>query len=935
MQSVPFPSSGDPLEARNKAGKASPNITIVPAFLNFKKRPTCIPQKEGIILMNKETAGELHVYSVSSNTPNFQASDFKKVTLAPGQSSSFTVIFLPRTLGVVHATLVIETSMGGFVYALQGEGTANAYKATALLDVKVPVGVNSKATFELFNPHAAPLRIKEIFTNQGFLHLMLPPGPSLLPSERKRSSSNSITSSSSSTGSSSTGSISSPSGASAHSDEGGLWVVPTHKSSHIINLSFQSNTPGKHSGFIHVRTDADDLVIPVELNVMKGGLHFLPEEIVFDTMIVPGQKKDVPIGLLNSTPNPIAIVEVSSATPADPQLKLSFRKGTVVGAGSERVIAAATYTGTREGTFSGKIQVRTNASAPEYRLLEVPYETRVVFGSIQTSSANTTFIVGSPPLEPVEKQITISNRFPHPLQLSSATVEDPSFDVVDFVPDTVVPVGSRSRPIVIRFTPQSTMALFTTSLALATNITTLHIPIQCYHGRLILQNHAGIDAGLMGVNTSVIRFFNLSNPNPIKVPILAINNSIPGVELSLAAMRGPKGEIGHHDIKALLAAGGSGGTKNNKAKAATPWHIPPSSVVVFRVDISSSKEQEVLGNIVFLTEHEPLNVTVSYRSLEGALSVEPIPALDPTFPGRIVRQHIFATSTYHFPLKLTSITSSDMRFTTTISNSTLLPGVRTKIGKVTFDPSKGPTEDAYMGGSYWHRVSTEGVARWRDVQRMESLDTQWESLQARLGHKIEAYLSLTTDISVVTAVMARASLIRPVLLPHGDDLSFPLTQIGSAAHEHIAIENPSDHALHVQLLPPPTDSVGRDPTTPARCSSTKTCVQSSTFLLPDKMINKGILVPPHAHALLGPIFFAPKHDGMFAATLYLRNNLTLMQSIRLRGEGGSGALHVMHEGKQSDRLQFRLTHGVYCIYVCLFVWACVRVCMCVCSACHA
>lgn len=84
-----------------------------------------------------------------------------------------------------------------------------------------------------------------------------------------------------------------------------LVQVKPHRSNKFINLSFHGTNPGKHTGFVHVRTDVDTLVIPVEVHVIKGGIHRLPELLDFETLTSAKARKEVTLSLLNSTPLPV------------------------------------------------------------------------------------------------------------------------------------------------------------------------------------------------------------------------------------------------------------------------------------------------------------------------------------------------------------------------------------------------------------------------------------------------------------------------------------------------------------------------------------------------------------------------------------------------------------------------------------------------------
>ena len=50
------------------------------------------------------------------------------------------------------------------------------------------------------------------------------------------------------------------------------WRVAPHARAEIILLQFQSHTSGQYDGQVHIKTNFDDIVIPVELGVMRGGL---------------------------------------------------------------------------------------------------------------------------------------------------------------------------------------------------------------------------------------------------------------------------------------------------------------------------------------------------------------------------------------------------------------------------------------------------------------------------------------------------------------------------------------------------------------------------------------------------------------------------------------------------------------------------------------
>ena len=59
------------------------------------------------------------------------------------------------------------------------------------------------------------------------------------------------------------------------------WRVAPHARAEIILLQFQSHTSGQYDGMVHIKTNFEDMVVPVELSVMRGGLTPSAPMVVF------------------------------------------------------------------------------------------------------------------------------------------------------------------------------------------------------------------------------------------------------------------------------------------------------------------------------------------------------------------------------------------------------------------------------------------------------------------------------------------------------------------------------------------------------------------------------------------------------------------------------------------------------------------------------
>ena len=68
---------------------------------------------------------------------------------------------------------------------------------------------------------------------------------------------------------------------------------------------------------------------------------------------------------------------------------------------------------------------------------------------------------------------------------------------------------------------------------------------------------------------------------------------------------------------------------------------------------------------------------------------------------------------------------------------------------------------------------------------------------------------------------------------------------------------------------------------------------SQSFFIPNNIQDKVYQVPPHKKFSIGPIIFKPNKTGEIRGTLFLKNNLTILYPLKLRGEGGAGRIRFL------------------------------------------
>lgn len=368
---------------------SGPGLVFAPPSIDWGVKASCVPHFSSVNITNNVAGRVVEILSVAtSSNPQFIVNKFRPSSLAMGESTQLKIIFLPRSAGAVSASLLVRTSVGGYFVELSGVGEPNQYGLQPFTDAELPMGKVYNPPIVVHNPLDVPLQIKEVFTTEKFLHLKLPKNGDVGGQAASDAAAAEVAVSKKGKGGA---------GRSVR-----MWTVAPRSSKHIINLSFQSHTPGKYNGYIHVKTDRDHLLIPVAVVVLRRSVYAYPREIDFGSLAL-GSTARVPVALLNARESGLAIKSVH-IRPSDPRLSLSvtgkYLKGSAVRprlkmTPFERLedALALTYAYPLEANASlsadhlveGKILLVTNQTAP----LEIAYTARLLRGALTTSTAPT------------------------------------------------------------------------------------------------------------------------------------------------------------------------------------------------------------------------------------------------------------------------------------------------------------------------------------------------------------------------------------------------------------------------------------------------------------------------------------------------------------------------------------------------------------------
>ncbi|KAM0948973.1 putative transmembrane protein [Dioscorea sansibarensis] len=145
-----------------------------------------------------------------------------------------------------------------------------------------------------------------------------------------------------------------------------------------------------------------------------------------------------------------------------------------------------------------------------------------------------------------------------------------------------------------------------------------------------------------------------------------------------------------------------------------------------------------------------------------------------------------------------------------------------------------------------------------------------------------------------------------------DELLFPVVQIGTIFSKWIAVHNPSQKPVVMQILLNSGEIIDQckssDVTSKGMLSGFNLIDSTVTrygFSVSNSAITEAF-VHPFGSALFGPIVFHPSSRCMWRSSVLIRNNLSGVEWLPLRAYGGSHSLTLLEGSEPVDKLEFRL-----------------------------
>ncbi|KAK3575261.1 hypothetical protein QTP86_023458 [Hemibagrus guttatus] len=915
--------------ASSHRGNSRP-IHFEPPMLDFHEQPVGMPKMEKVYLHNPSSE-EISLISISATTAHFHASFFQSRIIPPGGNTSFDVVFLARVVGNVENTLFINTSHHGvFTYQVFGVGIPNPYRLRPFVGARVPVNSSFSPLINIFNPHSEPLQVVEMYSSGGDLHLELPTG-----------------------------------------QQGGtkrLWEIAPFETKGVMRASFSSRDADNHTAFIRIKTNASNedefIILPVEVEVTTApGIYSSTEMLDFGTLRSQDRPKQLNLHLLNSGAKDVSIMSVRP-TPANEAITVEFKQITLKAGESRYTKVASIYfdasKARRPDQFSGKITVK--AKEKSYSKLEIPYQAEVLEGYLGFDHTATLFHIRDSPVEPVDRPIYLTNTFNFAIRIHNVSLPEDvkMFNVHNFSTPVLIPPHESRYIFSLLFRPVRPSIHIDSNILLITNASKFHLPVRAYTGFLEpvvispgSKEHI-LDYGILSATDTRSLVFVVVNNNPIELEIKSW--LVTGDSLSMELLTTDKGNrsVALARVEEL---------QNNSVAHYTTVILASGYYAAFKVTLVAKALEGVYDGAVHITtDYEILTIPVKALIAVGTLSCSPKHIImPPSFPGKVVHQGLSIQSSFSQKVRLQQILSltEDMRFYyKRLRNNRveLEPRRKTKIANIYFDASTQCGDHCYVGLPFVLKSEVrphipamlEDI--WdSDVDLHQKLLKRWKELKEQSGLEVEAYFEVNTDLQKKVQARISAQLTWPSLINSLQQVLFPLTNINSSSVEEIILKNPADVPVYMQVLPValypnplafteivkdrfPNEKMSNINTSTLefevqqnqlaavelRLTGTLMCVVCQSSVVSSTGFAEGLIQNSVFNVLIMPgetkslaVRFSPISNHSVSSLLIIRNNLTVVDLIMVRGQGTRESLKLAgkHPGPGSS-LRFKMTEAL-------------------------
>ncbi|XP_025989760.2 transmembrane protein 131 isoform X3 [Solenopsis invicta] len=906
--------AGDATSDEDKMENLFSHISFEPSILDFKERQLGSPHQETVIMFNKDHNKTVHLSSISGNTRHFHSSFFQNKVIPPLGNTTFNVVFLGRDEGDIDTHLFIHTSDGTLKYQVKGISVSSPYRLRPVVDIKLPLNASFTPLIYMHNPHPEALQVMEVYSSGGDFQLELPSGE--------------------------------PEGTRE------LWEILPYQTKPIIRLTFNAYAEKNHTAYIRfkVNNTAEVLVVAVEVEVKSGaGLHWGGSSGIINLGMGGSLQPPIrhPIALKNSAKKAIKVVNIIN-TPVSKALKLHFEPAIIPGETDIPIAIGMLIYDWKIGLdlqhFKGKLIIKAIGPGGSSQKLAIPWVAQVLQGGLEVNTSITHYCS---PQSNQARNFSVVNKFKLPLAITNVTMCSNAkslFTIKDFTPRVIKPEQKVNIfSLQLAKERKSDNVKMESSILIHSNVSVTEVPVLSYDGKLrkVMPGEKQDDMGTMnfgtvGSGTENEAIFALENQNPVNVELHSWGVNMPGAVLELMGCQNGPADLLDKEFRNITVCSHSGNQ-----------YIKPEFLAIFKIKVKTPmvEEDTIVGDVFVRTTYERFTLPVYMRVAHGKISLKKLIFTD-CFPGSICMQQVKVHSTFSRPMEVTHIApiNKDDRIKYIPLEEATMPVIskgENNVGSIQIDPSMTCKQQCYLGlsldtntGNQWlntmslpshTRDSDLNFLNMRHVRFINSTaDGSWENITMRLdttevrGHKF--YVNIKP---YWPSLLASSNSIKNKSI-----LMFPLTQVGNTSYRAIKLYNPSASLLIVQLVMDWSYPQGARLYHSLPMKFKPVCAQCSSTIPEEFKLEEsanerelfekqwGITIAPQSLSFyLNPletrtvrVAYTPFSTSTSSGFLYIRNNMTILEVLRLSGRGASAQFRFGHRKPGSTTpLLFELT----------------------------
>ncbi|KAH9517423.1 hypothetical protein DERF_008099, partial [Dermatophagoides farinae] len=896
-------------------------VRFSPESLTFGHHSIGMPIIKTVHIHNDDDEITLQLISISGNTEHFHCSFFEEKILAPRSNTSFQVVFLARQEGLVNNTLYIHSSVGSFPYRVSAYGEHSPFRVRPLIGARVPLNSSFASLIYIYNPFSTPLQLTEMYTSGGGLHLELPDdeyeAPSSLwnvpPYETRPVMKAHLV-------------------ARIASNHTSYIRIRTSQPDIQLMLPVEvevSNSPGLYSPL-------DTL----DFGVLRAK-HDPPKALPIQ--VINAAQKSVSVQSIVVTPifDGLSVADFSGPIKVPPQSSNPYHV-------AKLILDPSQFSCT--GLCLGKVLIKSKNN--QYKLT-IPFIVRVIQGELHFNGTQSHFFMNSSSNYLEQRVMNVENRFDSPIIVHDIILPDeakPYFRLTTKPPYSLpitLPVGKTFPLLKIEFTPSPQLSHFSTVFRLLTNLSYFDLPLYAYQGRLDLfipnsSDQSKLDMGLVGLNEHKTSTLVVANHNPIAIRLIYWQCNITGLIIELVGTS--QGNISAISQRIESSSSSStmpmedsslSSTASSSTRSSELRLLEPNHFAIFRVHVQKLCNEGVHNGIItIITAYEKLTVPLTIKVLKGNLMAEPV-IMPKTFPGKIVKSILNIKSNYSSTIKIKGafIEPKDERFKIKLIDQLIKPGHDNQI-QIQFDSSAACYQklcytaldvEKEVGHLWLLGSGLYSDTAYIDKELYKLLRNQWLSMtESDRKPMVNVRLQIDGFGSFVAPIQAHQHWPR---LANKLVIRFPSIRVGQMVTKELLIENTADREVLVQainvidypnseiLLQLTSNTIFHQQWSKSDLQAIQSAIRNghnrSAFSLYNntiasnsqvQRITEWLGVEPNANSyiMLLPagvrhrlaVTFNPPDEKNYTSLLILRNNLTIIDVVMLRGEGGRGLLKI-------------------------------------------